>query len=270
MPGANRNSALRFAGPWILAVLFSFSASAQTRGGAFAVRSAPTGSGSVHTATPRGRALPPGRTGTHAVRRGSTPPSGRDVRMLSDEARADNSVTFGGENGVPGLGFDYPHLAAISGGIDNNRFGERGHHGDRNQGAFVPFFFGGLPYYDSVDNGEVSYEQSQPQQETPQQPQVIVLQPIVQQVPAPSATQPASATVVAAPAATIEPPAKDVSGYVLVLGNGRVVFASAYSVAGTQLRYVTPEGIRGTFPVADLDSSATHSMNEARGINLQL
>jgi hypothetical protein len=98
---------------------------------------------------------------------------------------------------------------------------------------------------------------------------VIVLQPILQQAAAQPALSPETA---AAPAAAPDtaPPTKDVSGYVLVLGNGKVLFASAYSITGTQLRYVTPEGTRGTLPVAELDSSATQAMNQARGIDFQL
>jgi len=138
--------ALAFTAVGILALLFSSSVGAQTRGGAFAVHSAPAGHAPVRVLS-RGRASSTGRPGTHAIRRGGAPME-HDGRILSDQAQADNSVTFGGENGVPGLGFDYPHLAAISGGIDNNRFGEHGHHGTFNQGGFVPFFFGGLPYYD--------------------------------------------------------------------------------------------------------------------------
>jgi hypothetical protein len=42
-----------------------------------------------------------------------------------------------------------------------------------------------------------------------------------------------------------------------------------FSVTGTQVQYVTPEGIRHTLPLAELDTSATQEMNEARGTTLQ-
>jgi hypothetical protein len=35
------------------------------------------------------------------------------------------------------------------------------------------------------------------------------------------------------------------------------------------LQYVTPEGIRRTLAIADLDAAATQQINEARGTTLQ-
>jgi hypothetical protein len=40
-------------------------------------------------------------------------------------------------------------------------------------------------------------------------------------------------------------------------------------VSGTQVQYVTPEGIRRTLPLDELDTGATEEMNEARGTTLQ-
>jgi hypothetical protein len=56
---------------------------------------------------------------------------------------------------------------------------------------------------------------------------------------------------------------------ILVRRDGRVLFASVFSVTGTQVQYVTPEGIRHTLPLAELDTVATQEMNEARGTTLQ-
>ena len=266
--------ALQFAGIATLALLVCSSAGAQSRSAGIAVHSTPGGAASMRT-MPRPRpstiSPAPSRPGTQAMRRVSIIQIGPDGRIIVNGTTSDGSVAFGNEGGVPGLGFDYPHLAAISGGIDHNRFGSLGHHGNRNQGVFVPFLYGGFPYYDSYDYGDSSYDQQQqqPQQETSQQPQVIVVQPVIQQAALPPQTSSTSAPVPAAPPEAAVP-ANDASGYVLVLGNGRVVFASAFSIVGTQLQYVTPEGIRHTLPVADLDSSATQAMNEARGITFQL
>ena len=47
-------------------------------------------------------------------------------------------------------------------------------------------------------------------------------------------------------------------------------FASAFSIVGDQLRYVTPEGIRHSVPMAEMDPDATQQMNEARGTTVQL
>jgi hypothetical protein len=48
------------------------------------------------------------------------------------------------------------------------------------------------------------------------------------------------------------------------------LFASVFSVVGSQLQYVTPEGIRRTLPISELDAGATQQMNEARGTTVQI
>jgi hypothetical protein len=161
---------------------------------------------------------------------------------------------------VPGLGFDYPHLAAISGNSAGTMsFGAQ--FGDGSS-FITPVFLGGYPY------------EYQP---APQQPQVIVIQqpsPIVvvqQPTPvsqAPSAPSKESAAPSQPPAEAA--PAQDVSPFVLIRRDGRTLFATAYSVIGTDLRYITPEGIRRTLPLAELDVSATRQMNEDRGATFRL
>ena len=105
-------------------------------------------------------------------------PSGR---ITSGFAPTANLFSFDGSSGVPGLGFDFPHLAAISGALGNNSSSRFGHNGLRGQGSFVPILFGGYPYYyDDLDNDQP--EQQTVQQSQPQpQPQIIVIQ---QPVPA--------------------------------------------------------------------------------------
>ena len=85
-----------------------------------------------------------------------------------------NSFNFDGTSGVPGLGFDFPHLAAISGGLGNNSSSHFGHNGRRGQGSFVPILFGGYPYYYDDPGYDPSDQQSVPQSQP--QPQVIVIQ----------------------------------------------------------------------------------------------
>jgi hypothetical protein len=171
-------------------------------------------------------------------------------------------------SGVPGLGFDFPHLAAISGGLHGSspiRFGHDGHH---REGSFIPIFFGGYPYY-ADDTGYDQPEQPSEQQPQPQ-PQIIVIQ---QPVPAQQAADSASNAVsdsapeVAAQAAL---PARDVGDFILVRRDGRILFASIFSVVGAQLLYVTPEGIRHSIAMSDLDADATQQMNEARGTTVQI
>ncbi len=181
--------------------------------------------------------------------------------------------------GVPGLGFDYPHLAAISGGLggDGHRGFERGMHSG--QGFMVPILFGGYPYYfdGSLDYGQadqVEQPQSYPVQ---QQPQIIVIQqpvpaPVAQQArvsqEADAATSAGQSPESSSPAA--QAPVRNLGEIILIRKDGRVVFASAFSVVGTQLRYISPEGILQRFPVTELDSEATQQMNEARGNSVEI
>jgi hypothetical protein len=180
-------------------------------------------------------------------------------RVISSNGSFANSDGFGDDIGVPGLGFDYAHLAAVSGNFRFNPpgFGRGSHH----RGDFItPVFFGGFPYYSDYPD----YQQE------PQQPQIIVIQqpaPVVtvQQSP-PAAAQTYADTAAPAPAPA---PVREVGELILVRRDGRVLFASVFSVTGDQVQYVTPEGIRHTLPLAELDTGATQEMNEARGTTLQ-
>jgi hypothetical protein len=237
----------------VVAAVFAVSlvcstAGAQMRGGASAMR------------MPSVRVAPSVRT--TAVAAGIA----RQVRVLrispNDPATLSfstfpHTISFGTTNGVPGLGFDYTHLVAISSGLRNGRTSNfvRGNH--RRQSTLVPILIGGYPYY--VDSSD--YEQPE------QQPQVIA-----DQQPAPLSQQVDDSD--SAPAASTAPPAAapvpDVGDFILVRQDGRVLFASAFMVAGAQLTYVTPEGIRRTLPLTDLDADATQQMNEARGTTIQI
>jgi hypothetical protein len=185
--------------------------------------------------------------------------------MISGFDQDTNSVSF---DGVPGLGFDYPHLAAITRGQRNNSPAHSGHNGRRGQDSFVPILFGGYPYYFN----DMGYDQTeqQPAQQSQPQPQIIVIQ---QPAPAQQAAESGvdagnlSASVTPAPAPL---PIPDVGNFILVRQDGHILFASAFSVVGTQLQYVTPEGIRHTLAVSDLDIAATQQMNEARGTTVQI
>jgi len=190
-------------------------------------------------------------------------PSGR---VSSVFAPAGNSFGLDSISGVPGLGFDFPHLAAISGAAGNSSI-QFGRDGRRGQGTFVPIFFGGYPYYYD-DLGSDQAEQPAVQQAQPQ-PQIIVIQqPVPAQLGADSGndTGNPSASVSAPQAAA---PIPDVGDFILVRKDGRIFFASVFSVVGAQLHYVTPEGIRHTLAMSDLDAGATQQMNEARGTEVQ-
>ncbi len=138
----------------------------------------------------------------------------------------------------------------------------------------MPIFFGGYPYYfdDSLD-----YDQPEQQYQPQPQPQIIVIEqpvPAAAAQPAPSPQEADSGTgagqssQVSSPAP--EAPVPNVGELILIRKDGRVLFATAFSVVAGQLRYVTPEGILRKFPVTELDSDATQQMNEARGTTVQI
>jgi len=149
---------------------------------------------------------------------------------------------------VPGLGFDFEHLAAISGNlaekalIDPATQAELALAERLNRGVGEPAFF--LSGYGG--EAPVAYETPEPQPQPA--PQIIIVQP--------PATAPA--------------PLPDASDFLLVLKNGAMVSAVAFTRQGDQLVYVTKEGNRRTMSVSGIDTDATSKVNEARGTPLKL
>lgn len=202
-------------------------------------------------------------------------------RVISGGGSFPHPAGNDGGIGVPGLGFDYPHLAAVSGGLRGDEHRGFGHSGNRGQGFMTPIFFGGYPYYydgslDYEQPEEVEQTQAYPMQAQPQ-PQIIVIQQPVPAVATQSAAVPqdldtggvaGKSSPAAHPAA--EAPVQRMGEIILIRKDGRVLFASAFSVVGTQLRYISVEGILQKFPVAELDAEATEQMNEARGNSVQI
>jgi hypothetical protein len=250
-----------------LAGVLAFSvAGAQMRGGSASLRQP-----SVH-ASPAARAAA-NSTGNARTAVPSSPQAG--VIQISPSGRITsrfvpflNSIDFDRTSGVPGLGFDFPHLAAISGGLANNHFSHFGHNGHHGQSSFVPILFGGYPFY----YDDLGYDQPE-QQAAPQsqpQPQIIVIQ---QPVPAQQGADlrgDAENLSASASAPQADAPIRDVGDFILVRRDGRLLFASIFSVDGSQLQYVTPEGIRHTLALSDLDADGTQQMNEARGTTVQI
>jgi len=243
-------------------------AQAQTRGGSSATVPAHMAPApAVSAARASGFSTPPVRSGVRPSGQAAVIqvlPSGR---VLSSADGFANLQNFSDRNAVPGLGFDYVHLAAVSGNFRGNppAFGRGGHHrGDR--GFITPVLFGGYPFYSDLGDYQ-DYQQEQPQQP---QPQVIVIQ---QPVPAAAVQQPAASaqgmSTDSAQAAPSVAPVREVGEFILVRRDGRILFASVFSVNGSQVQYVTPEGIRHTLPLSELDTGATQEMNEARGTTLQ-
>jgi hypothetical protein len=255
------NWKFHLAGMSIVTVLAFSAAAAQMRGGGSSGVSIPARAAPVRltsTARQSGGSGALSRPGTQAARQPTVfriSPSGD---AISSSSSFGNPFNFGDGSGVPGLGFDYAHLAAVSGNFRGNLHGF-GHGSHRRRNFITPIFSDGFPYYsDSTDY--------QPEQ---QPPQIIVIQ---QPAPAVTAQQevPAAQETYEAPTPTPAPaPVPEVGELILVRRDGRVLFASVFSVTGTQVQYVTPEGIRHTLPLAELDTVATQDMNEARGTTLQ-
>ena len=172
-------------------------------------------------------------------------------------------------NPVPGLGFDYQHLAAINQDLlikaaidpvtqlklaEARRF-------LRGSGFGGPGFFlwdGGV-YYPISDESAAPQptpaEPPAPQQA--QQPQMIVVQaPPAQQAPGNSSAEESA-------------PLPDVGQFTLVLRNGTQLQAVAFTRTNDRIVYITADGSRHTIAVAELNSDATVRINEERGTPLQ-
>ena len=161
-------------------------------------------------------------------------------------------------NGVPGLGFDFPHLAAISRGIRPIRpFIHRGEF----PSFFTPIFFEPLPLYYPFATGTADYYA-----EGAQQPQYVLVQPPLQ----PMTPPPAEITPRATEPQTPPPPPPELGQLILVRHDGQILLAVAFTTNRGQLTYITREGTRRSFPINELDKDATRQMNDANGTLVSL
>lgn len=192
--------------------------------------------------------------------------SGRDASSLSD---ANGFISSGAStfdigqllgNNVPGLGFDYSHLAAL-----NQNLGERAFTDPATQEQLAleerllqstPAFGGVIPFL----GGGYAEPAVEPE---PPQPTVIVLQQ-------PAAPAEAASAPSAARPAEGQAPLPDVGEFVLVLHNGNQIKAVAFTRQQDQIIYITKDGVRDAFPAADLDTARTKRLNQQHGTPLQL
>jgi len=156
---------------------------------------------------------------------------------------------------VPGLGFDFAHLAAVTRSVKVSDLSvlttaQRLALAQR----LTPFISFAVPFLPAPAQVVVV-----------QQPPVVVVQP-------PPAEEAAARRVEPKQAAELAPPSppRDVGEFVLVRRDGRMLFAIAFSTEGDSLVYITPEGVRRTLPLAELDVETTLRMNEERGTTLHL
>jgi hypothetical protein len=170
--------------------------------------------------------------------------------------RRNNSNPFGFNDtnfqDVPGLGFDYPHLAAISGNrrLHSPRFGFGN-----------SFGYGGYLFGPSVIVEEVPAAEPQP---------TIVEEEVADDPPEAPGRARASRAVSEPPPERAAAPNPDPEQFVFVRRDGGLVFAVAYTWENGTLRYVTPEGLRRSMGRDALDLDATQQFNEQRGLNFRV
>jgi hypothetical protein len=241
----------------ILPLILPIVARAQHRGGmgvgmgmsAAAVAPHGVSGGAPHVVARVSAGTRPATTVVHPTRTAGTP--GRNITVASG---ATNLRVFSTAMNVPGLGFDFPHLAAVSPHQGRGRFGNRQN---------TPFGFGDGFLLSSpgivVDNPQAVEEAQQAAPDDngvggpagidgPRDPQYAY---VPRATPAP------------------EPPA-DASEYVFVRRDGGLLFAVAYSWDNGTLRYVTRDGVRKTVTQDSLDMDATQQFNEQRGLSFRV
>jgi hypothetical protein len=156
---------------------------------------------------------------------------------------------------VPGLGFDFPHLAAVSG----NRH-HRGH-----LGAFPFGFDGFLLGAPPVILEEAAPAEAQAAAEEGAASDGETHANYVRR--SRSQREPSSTPALDADNSVSAP--EDATEYVFVRRDGGLVFAVGYSWVNGTLRYVTREGLRRTLASDAIDLNATLQFNEQRGLNFR-
>jgi hypothetical protein len=165
-------------------------------------------------------------------------------------------------NPVPGLGFDFSHLAAVNRNLDVQSLIDpltrmRLAQAERllqETPVVTPVFFG---------FGESAAQPIVFQQPPPQI--IVIQQPAPQPVPAVEAAP--APEPVAAPAPE---PLPDAGQFILVLRDGSQITAVAFSRQDSRIVYITPDGSRRSLAISGLDVAATIRINEEHGTSLQL
>jgi hypothetical protein len=260
----------------VLAVIISIgipgNLAAQGRGG-MPARTGASMAGAPH-ATAMASGMAPARAGAvgagslgHVMLRRGVATSG--VRTY--RTRVGTAVTRGGQlsatrrrvisrdsASVPGLGFDYSHVAATRPGGVNVRHHNRN---GRNDGAVLFPFFGGGGYFVPTGSDVMADYGAEGQ---------VAEDGEDEEGPAP-AERPAERAarvhnVDRLPALGPPAPQRDVPEYIFVRRDGTVFFAVAYSWESGSLRYISSEGLSRSVARETLDLNATQQFNEQRGM----
>jgi hypothetical protein len=216
--------------------------------------------GRAHIATAAPRSFPPASTPVAPANRFSNTfgaGSGETLQQLLDP--------------VPGLGFDYAHLAAINSDLQIKAVIDPETEWRLAVAERVARATGGFAspgYYFLDGGGTYIVPESPASAQPPQQPQQTRPVVIVLQQPA-SAAKPAQES--APPAAQqTSAPIPDISNFTLVMHSGKKVQAIACTRVGGQIVYITPDGARHSIAAGELDSAATQRVNQASGTQLRL
>jgi hypothetical protein len=205
-------------------------------------------------------------SGAHTGTRGST----SNTTGVTSTTATSNTIQLNTDsltlqqllNPVPGLGFDFSHLAAINRNLDVQSLIDpltrmrlaQAERLLRETPVVTPVFFG------FGDSGAQPIVVQQPQ------PQIIVLQQPAPQ-PAPAVEAAPAPEPVAAPAPDSRP---DAGQFILVLRDGSQITAVAFSRQDSRIVYITPDGRRRSLAISGLDAAATILINEEHGTSLQL
>lgn len=185
-----------------------------------------------------------------------------DFFLPSDAASLSLTALSTGTFPVPGLGFDYAHLAAVT---RNFRVSDISVLSTAQRLALARSLTPVVPFGGA-------FIPTPAQVIVVQQPPVVVVQ---QSAMPEDELEPVARTRPAQPRETVEParapePLHDAGEFVLVRRDGRLVFAVAFFAEGDQLTYITREGVRRALPLAELDIETTRRMNEERGTTIHL
>jgi hypothetical protein len=236
------------------ALILPVAASAQHRGGmgmagpAVAVAPHPVSAGAPHVVARVPVGVRPTTTVVHRTRATGTP-----NHNVTFNSGLTNLPVFSNDMNVPGLGFDYPHLAAVS---------PRNVRGRGGFGQNVPFGFGGFLLSSPgivVDNPQAVEEAQQAALEGNGPVNTAEV----------DNSRDAERAYLSRTTPAPEPPV-DTSEYVFVRRDGGLLFAVAYSWENGTLRYVTRDGIRKTVTQDALDMDATQQFNEQRGLSFRV